>query len=347
VKALVTGGGGFLGRAIVERLLQQGHFVTVLGRRDYPELRALGARCVVADLAEREKLRRAAAGQDVVFHAAAKAGVWGARAEFARANVDGTVNLLAACLMQGVRRFVYTSSPSVVFDGRDHEAPRGELPYPARYEAAYPETKALAEKIALSANDDRIATVALRPHLIYGPRDPHLLPRVIERARAGRLAIVGDGRNKVSVTYVENAAAAHVQAALRLERGCSFSGRAFFVSDAEPVELWPWLNGVLRRLGIPPVTRRVPLLLGRGAGALLEALWSVSRRPGEPPLTRFTASQLARSHWYDNGPARAAFGYEPPVPPPEALDRTIAHFKQHASARAASASVDRVVRHSG
>jgi len=324
VRALVTGGGGFLGRAIVEALVSERHAVTVVGRQAYPEIVALGARCLQLDVS-RADLTAAFRGHDVVIHSAAKAGVWGDRAEYLQTNVEGTRNVVAACRGAGVPRLVYTSSPSVVFDGHDHESVT-ERPYPDRYEAAYPETKAAAERQVLAANDDSLATVTLRPHLIYGPRDPHLLPRLFARARAGRLAIVGAGTNRVSVTYVDNAAAAHVQAALHLEPGCAFSGRAFFVNDPVPVQLWPWLNALLERVGLPPVTRRVPASLARAAGAAAEGLWWLMRLGGEPPMTRFVAAQLASSHWYDVTPAREAFGYAPPVGPEDAVARTAEYW---------------------
>lgn len=327
MKALVTGGGGFLGRAIVERLLADGHGVTVVGRSEYPELLARGVRCVRADVADRRAMMDAVRGHDVVFHAAAKPGVWGERAEFVRTNVSGTECVVAACLAHGVPRLVYTSSPSVVFDGRDHEDAANDLAYPSRYECHYPETKALAERLVLAANGSHLASVSLRPHLIYGPRDPHLLPRVLERARRRRLVVVGDGRNAVSLTYVDNAAAAHVQAALRLEPGAAFAGRAYFVNDPEPVALWEWLGRLLARLGLPPIGRRVPLRLARAAGGLLEGLWGTFALPGEPPMTRFVASQLALSHWYSLRPAREAFGYAPPVAGAEAFERTVAWWQ--------------------
>ncbi len=323
MKALVTGGGGFLGRAIVERLLADGHTVTAAGRNEYPEVAALGARTARVDVADQEAVTRLTEGHDVVFHAAAKAGVWGDREEYVRTNVQGTQNVLNACRRTGVPRLVYTSSPSVVFDGRDHEGASNDLPYPDRYQCAYPETKAAAERLVLGANAPRLATVCLRPHLIWGPRDRHLLPRLISRAEAGRLRIVGDGHNRVSVTFIDNAAAAHVQAAERLAPGQPGAGRAYFVGDAEPVPLWPWLNELFRRLRVPPVTRRVPIRLARAAGAAAELAWSVFRLPGEPPMTRFVASQLASSHWYDLEPARRDCGYEPVVGPAEALDRTV------------------------
>lgn len=332
MKALVTGGGGFLGRAIVERLRAEGHEVAAAARGDYPELRALGVRTLRLDVTDAEAVRAAASGHDVVFHAAAKAGVWGDREEYWRTNVRGTQNVIAACLAAGVPRLVYTSSPSVVFDGRDHESAGPDLPYPSRYAAHYPETKAAAERAVRAASGPGLATVALRPHLIWGPRDPHLLPRLFARARAGRLRIVGEGTNRVTVTYVDNAALAHVRAAERLAAGAACAGGAYFVGDAEPVALWPWLNELLRRVGIPPVTRRVPESAATAAGALLEGLWRLLRLPGEPPMTRFVAAQLARSHWYDLAPARRDLGYEPEVGGEEALTRTAAWWQAHGAA---------------
>lgn len=323
MKALVTGGGGFLGRALVERLCVAGHEVTAASRGHYPELAALGARGLRLDIGDAPAVRAAVRGHDVVFHVAARAGVWGPRDEFIRTNVDGTRHVIEACRAEAVPRLVYTSSPSVAFDGGNHENGGSDLPYASSFECAYPETKAQAERLVLAANGPALATIALRPHLIWGPRDPHLLPRLIARAEAGRLRIVGDGRNKVGITYVDNAAAAHVQAADALAPGAAGAGRAFFLHDAEPVELWPWLNGLLARLGISAATRRVPLGVARAAGSVAEAVWSLFRLAGEPPVTRFVAAQLARSHWYDMTPARDAFGYRPVVEPAEALEATI------------------------
>lgn len=323
MKALVTGGGGFLGQAIVARLRARGDDVVVLGRGSYPEVEALGATVARADVADAEAVTRAAEGCDVVFHVAAKAGVWGKREDYQRTNVEGTRSVLAACRAAGVGRLVYTSSPSVVFDGADHVDAGPDLPYPAAFEADYPRTKAEAERLVLAANGPDLATVALRPHLIWGPRDPHLLPRLFARAKAGRLRIVGDGQNRVSITYVENGAAAHVQAADALAPGAPGAGRAFFVNDPAPIALWPWLNGLFGRLGLPQVSRKVPLGVARAAGGLAEGVWRLFGLDGEPPMTRFVAQQLATSHTYAVGPAVDAFGYAPPVGPDEALEATV------------------------
>src|SRR5947199_598803 len=191
MKALVTGGGGFLGSAIVRRLRARGDEVRSFSRGDYPELRNLGVETIQGDLADPEAVTSAAQGCDIVFHVAAKAGIWGPYQEYYRANVLGTQNVIAACRRWHINRLVYTSSPSVVFNGQDMEGVDESTPYPQHFEASYPETKAQAEKLVLEANSDDLATVALRPHLIWGPGDQHLVPRIIARAKIGALRRIG------------------------------------------------------------------------------------------------------------------------------------------------------------
>jgi len=327
VRTLVTGGGGFLGRAGVEALLAEGHAVTSIGRTSHAELEELGARALRVDLADAAAVERAVQGHEVVFHVAALTGVWGRRRDFERANVLGTRNVLAACRAGGVRALVHTSSPAVCFDGRDHVRASNDLPRARRFLCDYARTKARAEELVLGANDESLATCALRPHLVFGPRDPHLVPRLVARARTGRLLVVGDGANEVSVTYVENAAAAHVDAARALGPGAPHAGRAYFLGQEEPVELWSWVSELLAALGLPPPRRRVPLALAYAAGGACEALWRMVPLPGEPPLTRFVARQLATSHSYDLGPARRDFGYRERVPLAEATRRLVAWIR--------------------
>ena len=313
MNAFVTGGLGFVGAELVEQLRNAGHRVTVASRQ------------TGLDIGDRAGLVRAMAGHDTVFHVAAKAGVWGLRREFERTNIVGTENVIAACREVGAGRLIHTSSPSVVFDGGDHINARNDLPYPASYLADYPRTKAVAEQLVIAANGPELATTALRPHLVYGPGDPHLLPRLIARARAGRLRVVGDGKNMVSLTFVANAAAAHIQAAQSLiAHTAPAAGRAWFVNDAEPVVLWEWLGSLFQRLGLPPVSKRIPASLAYAAGTLAEWGWAGLDLAGEPPMTRFVALQLATSHTYDSAPAREAFGFVPPVSGEEAFERTVA-----------------------
>ena len=321
MKALVTGGGGFLGGVIARLLRDRGDAVRSFSRGTYTVLEALGVEQVRGDLADAAAVRAAAAGCDIVFHVAAKAGVWGPWDEYHRANVVGTDHVLAACRANGVSRLVFTSSPSVTFAGVDQSGVNESEPYPKRFLAHYPHSKALAEQAVLAANGSGLATVALRPHLIWGPGDPHLIPRLIERARAGRLKRVGRESNLVDTTYVDNAAAAHLQAADCLAPGSPVAGKAYFLSQGEPEPLWDFVNRVLDTAGLPPVTRSVPTGVAYAAGAVLESAYRLFRLPGEPPMTRFVARQLSTAHWFDLSAARRDFGYAPAVSTEEGLRR--------------------------
>ncbi len=318
MKALVTGGGGFVGRRVVSRLLERGWSVRVFGRGARPELEALGVEVVRGDLEDAAAVSDAVAGARAVFHVAARAGVWGARDVFFRPNVLGTRAVLAACRRHGVERLVHTSTPSVVFDRRPIAGGDESLPYARRWLCHYAATKAQAEREVLAANGDDLLTVALRPHLVWGPGDPHLLPQVVERAAQGRLRIVGDGLNRVDVSHVENVAGAHLDALDALETGKA-AGRAYFISQGEPVQLWPWLNSILQALGIGPVRRKVPLPAAYAAGAAAEALWRLRGREDDPPMTRFVALQLGEDHFFNIAAARRDLGYQPGVSTNEGL----------------------------
>lgn len=322
MKILVTGGGGFVGGYIVERLLARGYAVRSIGRSPQPELVAKGVEVVCGDLTDATAVSAACEGVGAVFHVAARAGVWGSWESFYGPNVIGTRNVLSACRKWQVKRLVYTSTPSVVFNGDSIRGGDESLPYGKNWLCHYAETKALAEQEALAANSEKLQVVALRPHLIFGPGDPHLLPRVIESVKAGRLRIVGDGSAKVDVSYVGNVADAHLDAFDALERGKG-AGQAYFISQGEPVDLWPWLNSILEGLGQPPLTQKIPLPLAYGIGALCEGAWKVLRRRTDPPITRFVAVELAKDHYFDIRKAQHELGYRPRVPMNEALKLTI------------------------
>ena len=326
MRVLVTGGGGFLGRHVVEHCLARGHRVTALGRGEYPEVEALGAGTVRADLERPEQVEAAVAGHDAVVHVAAKTGVFGPRESFFGPNVRGTENVIAACRAAGIARLVHTGSPSSTFDGRDHLRVDRDLPHARRFLSPYPESKAASEALVLAANGPGLATCVLRPHLIFGPGDPHLIPRLLERGRSRQLAIVGDGTNEVSLSWAPDAAAAHVDALERLDPGAPHAGRAYFIAQRDPVVLWEWINALFGRLGILPVSRHVPLRVAYGLGFCLEQAWRLLRRPGEPRMTRFVALQLARSHSYDPSPAERDFGYRETVTMAEATERLVEHL---------------------
>ncbi len=324
----MTGGTGFLGKRIVERLLGQGRTVTVLARREAPDLVSKGATFIRADLGDPSAVMAACAGAQTVFHTAAKVGVWGKRADFERVNVLGTRAVIEGCRAHGVRRLVYTSTPSVVYNGRDLSGANESLPLTRDCPSPYPLTKAVAEAEVLAANSSGLATVALRPHLIWGVGDPHLVPRVLERARAGRLRIVGDGRNRVDMVHVENAVDAHLAAEAALASATQRAhGKAYFITDGQPVVLWDWINALLASVGEPPVTRKLSLRTASAIGAVLEAAWSVLHLSGEPPMTRFVAAELAKDHWFDISAARLDLGYRPRVDTARALSDLVASLK--------------------
>lgn len=330
--ALVTGGGGFLGRYIVEQLIARGDRVRSFARGDYPELRTLGVEVVRGDLQDTAAVAAACRGVDTVFHTAALPGVWGPWERYYQANTVGTRHVLAGCRQHGVRKLIYTSSPSVVFDGQPHELADESLPYPERYLCHYPHTKALAEREVLAANErSSLLTVALRPHLIWGPRDNHLIPRLIERAKTGRLRRVGDGRNQVSMSYVENAAAAHVQAGDALSADSSCAGRAYFVNDPEPVLLWPWIDEVLERAGLSAVRKCVSATAAYRLGAVCEAVYRGLRLQSEPPMTRFLALQLSQTHTYSIAGAARETDYRPIISAAEGLQRLTPDLRRWAT----------------
>lgn len=325
MKALVTGGGGFLGKKIVEMLLARGDDVLVLGRSKYPEVEAMGAKTVQLDITKKDGLMEACTGVDVVFHVAALAGVWGPREYYWNINVEGTRNMLEAAKQAGVKKFVHTSSPSAVWDGGDMAfVTEEDCPYPEKFLTDYPETKAISEQDALKANCPEMATTAIRPRLIWGPEDPHLIPRMIERH--DRLKIIGDGENKVGICYVDNAAHAHILACDVLTPTSANAGKAYFVADDEPVVIWAWLNQFMGRLGKKPITSKVPRNVAYGLGVVMEFVWRTLGIKGEPFMTRFVACSLSADYYYNLKNARADFGYETIVGPEEGFEKMVEYF---------------------
>jgi 2-alkyl-3-oxoalkanoate reductase len=321
--ALVTGGGGgFLGRHLVDQLLARGDRVRVLSRSDSPDLSAIGVECHVGDIRDAMTVGRACAGIDAVFHTAAVPGIWGKWETFHSINTVGTEHVIAGCRKAGVRQLIYTSSPSVVYDGSSHVMADESLPYSETYLCAYPHTKAIAERAVLAANSPgQLLTVALRPHLIWGPRDNHLIPRLIQRARSGQLRQVGDGSNEISMAYVENVAAAHLQACAALRDTAPCAGRAYFINEREPVRLWEWVNRLLDLAGLPPVQKRISARAASAIGTGLELVYRTLRIDSEPRMTRFLAAQLSQSHSYSIAAAEQDFGYHPIVDVEEGLRR--------------------------
>lgn len=321
MKLLVTGGGGFLGGAIVDQALARGYAVRSFSRGRYPELAARGVETISGEIAEPGAVQDAVDGCDAVIHVAAKTGVWGPYRAYYQANVAGTKNVVAACRKAGVQKLVHTSTPSVVFRGRDEEGVDERATYAGRYLCHYPKTKAEAERIVLDADGNELNTVALRPHLIWGPGDTNLTKRVLERGRAGKLALVGDGTNLVDATYVDNAAEAHLLALDRLGAGRTCNGQVYFITNGEPWPIGKLLNEILEAGGIAPVERSILPPVAYGVGWMMEIIYGLLRKKEEPLMTRFVARQLATAHWYDISAAREDLGYSPRVSMEEGLTR--------------------------
>ncbi len=322
MKALVTGGNGFLGFAIVRALLSRGVQVRTLHRRDDARLRGLGVEVCPGDLADRDVVRDAVAGCEVVFHVAARVGVWGRYEEYYRSNVLGTEHVVNACRREGVRVLVHTSTPSVVFCGRDQENINESQPFPERFYNAYQSTKAAAERCVLTANGADLKTLALRPHLIWGEGDPHLVKRVVERARANRLLLVNGCQKIVDATYIDNAVQAHLLAADCLRKVApACAGKAYFIANGEPVPMVELLNGIVRAAGLSPVGRSIPAYLAHVLALLMELACRLGVGGREPLLTRFVVSQLTTAHWYDMRAAYRDLGYRATVSTDEGLQR--------------------------
>ncbi len=341
-RVFVTGAGGFLGRAICERLVAAGIEVIGFARGNYPELQQLGVTMISGDIADKVAVEQAMAGCDLVFHVASKAGVWGDKASYYRPNVDGCENVINACIHNNISKLIYTSTPSVTFAGVDESGIDESAPYAECYLNFYGESKAVAEQMVVAANgkplkenslelessleppnnslepnnNSRLKTVSLRPHLIWGPNDPHLVPRVIERARNKRLKLVGKQDKLVDTIYIGNAAYAHILAANELfnsESKCA--GKCYFLSNDLPITMAAMLNKILACVDLPPVTKRVPASIAYGVGAVLETAYSLLGKQQEPILIPHCHTRQLSLRLFLTLPAPLL----PPLPPPSSL----------------------------
>jgi nucleoside-diphosphate-sugar epimerase len=310
---LVTGGSGFLGGAIVRRLIERGESVRSLQRHDSVELRNLGVDVVCADLADQPAVVNAAKGCDAIIHVAAKTGVWGRYEDYYRPNVLGTRNVLAACATGGIQRLVYTSTPSVIHAGGDVEGVDESVALATRFETAYPATKAEAERLVLAANGPDLTTVALRPHLIWGPHDAQLTARILARGKSGRLRLVGRGLKHIDSVYIDNAVDAHMLALDRVAPGAACAGKAYFITQGEPMPQRELINGILKAGGLPPCENSISPRAAYAVGYVMEIIWRIFRRQDEPMMTRFLAKQLATAHWYNISAARRDLDYAPSI----------------------------------
>lgn len=322
MKALVTGANGFLGSHITKFLLEQGDSVRALVHNNTDAIPNDSVEILRGDVRDFDSVTNAARDVDVVYHTAAIAGIWGPWKEYHSINTVGTRNVVDACQTNRVPKLVYTSSPSVVFNGSHQINVNEDAVYPSKWLANYPRSKAMAEQCVLDANDGKnLMTCALRPHLIWGPGDKHLIPRLLSRARVKQLRRVGEGTNLIDNIYIDNAATAHLQAAEEMKPGSPVCGKAYFISQDEPVNCWNWINEILSLAGISPVRRSISFNWAYKLGWALETYHDVFNKEHEPRMTRFLACQLAKSHCYDISRAREDFGYEVRISSDEGMRR--------------------------
>lgn len=311
-RVLVTGGGGFLGKAIIKRLLRHTPNIRSLSRNLYPALEALGVEQIQGDISDPVAVDRACQERDLVFHVAAKASIWGRYRDFYDTNVIGTRHVVTSCQRHDISYLIYTSSASVVHHANaDIMGVDESAPYPERYQTHYQETKAMAEKIVIQASDPSLSTIVLRPHLIWGPGDTQFVPRIIQRADA--LRRVGDGKNRVDTTFIDNAAQAHILAAEKLFENRHLSGNIYFISQGEPVYLWDMVDHILMSAGRKPVRKSISTGLAYAIGTIMEVVYKRLHIRSEPRMTRFLANELARHHWFDISAARKDLNYVPEV----------------------------------
>jgi len=330
MKILVTGGMGFVGHGIASTLVSQGHEVHVIGRTQNPPKSKL----ISGLYYHSHDLTRGMADAGwfkeftTVFHVAAKAGIGGKYEEYRLANLVATEKLLQACQQQEVERFIYTSTPSVTFSIDPIRGGNENLPYSKEKFSPYASTKALAEQAVLSTDQpNRMRTLALRPHLIWGAGDPHLLPRVIGSHRQGKLKRIGKGENRVDLTHVDNVVHAHTCAFRAMLDNPLLGGKAYFIGQNEPVNLWDWLNDIFKILELPHLEKTVSYKNAYRIGWLMEKIWGILPLTSDPPMTRFVASQLAHDHWFSGEAAEQDLQYNPPLNMAEAMEKTIPWLK--------------------
>jgi 2-alkyl-3-oxoalkanoate reductase len=319
VKVLVTGASSLIGRRTVERLVGRGDEVSTLQRRPT----GLDVVETLGSITDRSGVASACSGHDAVVHLAAKVGVTGSWAEYRDVNVDGTANLIEAARTAGVHTFVHVSSPSVAHAGRSLVGAPAEPADPETTRGHYARSKAMAERLALAATSDAMSVVAIRPHLVWGPGDTQLVGRIVERARRGRLVLVGSGSALVDTTYVDNAADALVAA---VDAGHRLGGRAFVVSNGEPRTVAELVHRIVDAAGIDWSERRVPTGLARLIGAVAERVWDTTGRDDDPPMTSFLAEQLSTAHWFDQRRTRTELAWHPSVPIAEGFERLAASY---------------------
>ncbi len=317
-KCLVTGVSGFVGKALAKELHKRGYEVVGLARREVQDLKDLGIKVLIADISFEQNLKQEYfQGIKTVFHVAAKVDMWGDWKDFYQTNVVGTQNLIFLSKTNGVKNFIFTSSPSVVADGTNLKGVDESKPYPEKFLSFYPQTKVISEKFVLSSHSEDFRTIALRPHLIFGPGDTGLTLIVVEKAKKGQLVIVGKGENKVDFTFIDDCVDAHILAAQGIDKDFNVGGKPYFITQGEPYLLWEWVNKVLACNNMPPLKKKVSLKFAFFMASLMEFFSRITGK--EPRLTRFLVEEMATDHYFSIESARKNLGYNPKISIDEAI----------------------------
>ncbi len=313
MKVLVTGGGGTIGKSVINGLINRNYTITSLSRNSYPELEKFGIKQELVDIRDYDKVRMALEGQDAVFHVAAKVGLWGRYDDFHSTNVMGTNNIIKACIANEIRYLIYTSSASVVFDGSDINNGTERLPYPEKPVSYYTGTKALAEQLILRANSSALKTISLRPHLVWGPGDNHIIPGILKRAKAGTLRQIGVNESYIDTTHIDNLCDAQLCALDSLRNNIRADGQAYFITNDEPIKVWDFINSILKAHAMPPIQKKISVNSALTISWILEKLHKIFIPGKEPALTRFAVNEACTSHWFNISKAKKLLSYEPKV----------------------------------
>lgn len=333
MKVLVTGGGGFLGQAVCKQLVAAGYTVCAFNRTRHAGLDELKIEQRIGDISHLDSVCDATTDIDAVVHSAGKVGAWGKLEDFYETNVRGTDNLLAACELNEIDKLVFTSSATVVHGGGDIEGIDESAPYATHFSSPYAQTKALAEQRVLAANGKELATVALRPHIVWGPGDPNFLPRILKQARKGRFRFIGKPDKKVDTTLIDNAAMAHVLALQKIAVGSPIAGKAYFVTQGDPITIEHLVNSWLKADGFPPETRRIPLGFAQFLATSLETVYQTLGLQNEPPVTRIGVEMLTTAQWFNTEAAKRDLGYVPNVSLAEGFVRLSQHLARERMSR--------------
>ena len=324
----MTGTGSLLLGGLASELLRRGDEVVCLQRRPAAFMGHQNAHEVLADICNTDAVALAAKGCDAIIHGAARVGVVGSQKEFYDTNVHGTENILRAAEQQSISRLVFVSTPSVAHTGASLVgAPAGQAEI-GRSRSYYAESKAIAERTVLNARNSQLAVVAIRPHLVWGPGDTQLVGRIVERAKSGRLAVVGTGNALVDSTYIDNAISAHIAALDALHIGSACDGKAYVVSNGEPRTVNELMRSMCESAGVPFEPRHLSLTLGIRLGSLVERLWPLMQS-SEPPITRFIAEQLGTAHWFDQRVVHNDLKWAPSVTLDEGFKQLTQWFGSH------------------